>query len=357
MTNPAPSSDPLFETAPARVRRWQRALCTSAVALELIVSAGAAHAQGPTAGPDSANLDVARSVAISGREAFNAGDYETALSLFRKAYELYPAPTVVLYEARTLEKMGRLIEAVEAYARTTRTAVPTGAPAQFAEAISAARAEGEELRARIPALSIELRGASADDPQLSVTINGKAVGAARLAQTQSLNPGTYRVAGTVGDREATTDVTLMPGQTRRVVLNLTRRPADPLAAEAALSAPIGVEPTLRRGPPMLAYIAGGVGVAGVGAGVIAGVLANEKYDEAEEQCEDHRCAAGSPGLDAVDAFRTWRMVSSVSYGVGAAGIAAGVVLWLTATGDAEAGQVGKIEPWGTANTAGIRGTF
>ena len=39
-------------------------------------------------------------MAISGREAFNAGDYETALSLFRKAYELYPAPTVVLYEAR-----------------------------------------------------------------------------------------------------------------------------------------------------------------------------------------------------------------------------------------------------------------
>jgi hypothetical protein len=50
-------------------------------------------------------------------------------------------------------------------------------------------------------------------------------------------------------------------------------------------------------------------------------------------------------------------VSSVSYGVGAAGIAAGIVLWLTASDDPEAGQVGSIEPWGNAKAAGIRGTF
>jgi hypothetical protein len=323
----------------------------------LTAPAGRAWAQ---ANPpsNSANLDVARSVAVSGREAFNAGDYETALSLFRKAYELFPAPTVVLYEARTLEKMGLLIEAVDAFARTTRTPVPAGAPAQFAEAIAAARSEGEALRARIPALVVEVRGASTQDPQLSISINGRALGAAQLAQPQSLNPGTYRVAGNVGaERTSSTDVTLLPGQTRRVVLNLTAQPADPLSAEATMSAPVGAEPFVRRGPPLLAYVAGGVGVAGVGAGVVAGVLANKKYDEAERACEDHRCPAGSPGLDAVDAFRTWRMVSSVSYGVGAAGIAAGVVLWLTASDDEESGQVGTIEPWGTANTAGIRGTF
>ena len=50
------------------------------------------------------------------------------------------------------------------------------------------------------------------------------------------------------------------------------------------------------------------------------------------------------------------MVSSISYGIGAAGIATGVVLWLTSD-DSEPGQVATLEPWGTANTAGIRGTF
>jgi hypothetical protein len=358
MNHPASSLDRISETAHAPAPRRCRAPCAAALAFALLTApAGSAWAQASPPS-DSANLDVARSVAVSGREAFNAGDYETALSMFRKAYELFPAPTVVLYEARTLEKMGLLIEAVEAFSRTTRTPVPAGAPAQFAEAIAAARSEGETLRARIPALVVEVRGASPEDPQLSVSINGRALGAFQLAQPQSLNPGTYRVAGNVGgERASSTDVTLVPGQTRRVVLNLTAQPADPLSAEAAVSAPVGVEPSVRRGPPLLAYVAGGVGVAGIGAGVIAGVLANEKYDEAERGCPDRQCPAGSPGLDAVDAFRTWRMVSSVSYGVGAAGIAAGVVLWLTASDADESGQVGRIEPWGTANTAGIRGTF
>jgi hypothetical protein len=357
MIHSASSSDRDLETARACARRWRRVMCAGAFALASVAPAGNARAQqGPTA--DSANLDVARSVAISGREAFNAGDYEKALSLFRNASKLFPAPTVVLYEARTREKMGLLIEALDAYARVAHTTVGAGAPAQFAEAIAEAHSEGDALRARVPTIVVAVRGVDVNDPALSVSINGRPVGADQLAQPQRLNPGTYRVAGAVGrERQTSTDVTLVPGQTRRVVLNLIAQPADPLAAEAAMSAPVGVEPSFRRGPPLLAYVAGGVGVAGIGAGVLAGVLANKKYDEAERACDDHLCAAGSPGLDAVDAFRTWRMVSSVSYGVGAAGIAAGVVLWLTAAGDEEAGQVGTIEPWGTANTAGIRGTF
>jgi tetratricopeptide (TPR) repeat protein len=337
-------------------QRWSSTLCAGALALFCLAQPNLVQAQ---ASPETTNLDIARSVAVSGREAFNAGDYETALAMFRKAYELYPAPTVVLYEARTLEKMGRLLEAVEAYSRTTLTPVPTNSPAQFAEAIGAARVEGDALQTRIPTLILELRGARLDDPTLTVTLNGRALDVARLQQLQRVNPGTYRVAASAGvDRRFDTEVTLIPGQSRRVVVNLGSNSTDPLAVEGgATSATIGSEPPARHSVPLLAYVAGGVGLAGVGAGVITGLLANGKYDDAERLCEDHRCAPGTPGLDAVDAFRTWRMVSSVSYGVGAAGIAAGVVLWLTASGGADAGQAGSIEPWGTAKTAGVRGTF
>jgi tetratricopeptide (TPR) repeat protein len=341
------------------LQRWGSALCAGALALACLAQPSAAQAQpNPTA--EATNLDIARSVAVSGREAFNAGDYETALAMFRKAYELYPAPTVVLYEARTLEKMGRLLEAVEAYSRTTHTPVPSSAPAQFAEAIDAAREEGDALAARVPTLILELRGARADEANLSVTLNGRALDAAELHQALRLNPGTYRIAASAGvDRRFDSEVTLVPGQSRRVLVNLGATPRDPLGVEpgAGASPLTSSEPSAHHSIPLLAYVAGGVGIAGVGAGVITGLLANDKYDDAERLCADHRCAPGTPGLDAVDAFRTWRMVSSVSYGVGAAGIAAGVVLWLTASGDAQSGQVGSIEPWGTAKTAGVRGTF
>jgi tetratricopeptide (TPR) repeat protein len=348
---------PQADTSRGRRRRGSL-LCVGAIAFACSAAPSSAHAQAapPAAPNDGGNLDLARSVAVTGREAFNAGDYETALTLFRKAYSLYAAPTVVLYEARTLEKMGHMIEALDAYSRTALIPVPSNAPAQFAEAIAAAHEEGEALRARIPTLEISIRGALASDPDLFVTINGRAMNAAELGRPQRLNPGTYRIVGSIGaDRRATADLTLLPSQKRRVELTLSPQPQ--LSASAAATTPIDTAPVEHGHIPVIAYVAGGVGVAGIGAGVITGMLANHKYEQAEQLCEDHRCPAGTPGLDAVDAFRTWRMVSSISYGVGAAGIAAGVVLWLTASDDAEAGQVGSIQPWGTAKTAGIRGTF
>lgn len=306
----------------------------------------------------STHRDVARSIAVSGREAFNAGDYDTALTMFRKAYELYPAPTVVLYQARTLEKMGRWVEASEAYSRTARISVPSNAPAQFAEAIAAAREEREALVSRIPTLTVELRGVRDDDPRMRVTINSRRLDTTQLAQPQRLDPGTYRIVGALGsERQFDSEVTLVSGQRRRVTISLDLA-SDALDVDSggASQGTVGKDPARHRSIPILAYVAGGVGVAGVGAGVITGLLANGRYDDAERLCEDGRCAASSPGLDAVDAFRTWRMVSSISYGVGAVGIAAGVVMWLTASDDT-VGRSHSLQPWGTAKAAGIRGTF
>jgi hypothetical protein len=333
--------------------------CAAALILVCCIGTLRAEAQAPgNTAPDAANLDLARSVAVTGREAFNSGDYETALALFRRAYALYPAPTVVLYEARTLEKMGLLIEAVDAYARTATIPVSAASPAQFAEAAEQAREEGDALRARIPTLVLELRGASPTEPDLTVKINGAEQDPSRLGRAQRLNPGTYRLEASVGARrQAVVEVTLVPGQSRRVELNLVDvGPGVGVSLDVPAGA-VAAEPTSSRPVPMLAYVAGGVGVVGVGAGIITGLMANSKYEEAERLCEDHRCAAGTSGLDAVDGFRTWRMVSSISYGVGAVGIAAGVVLWLTGSADDEPTQTGSIEPWGNTKTAGIRGRF
>jgi hypothetical protein len=107
----------------------------------------------------------------------------------------------------------------------------------------------------------------------------------------------------------------------------------------------------------LFYVAGAVGVAGVGAGVVTGLMADSKHGEAEELCPDQRCLSGTTGPGAVNAFRILRTASNISYGVGAAGIAAGVVLWLTADTSPENTESATIEAWLTTDRAGIRGTF
>ncbi len=304
-----------------------------------------------------ANQDLARSVAVTGREAFNAGDYETAVTLFRRAYALFPAPTVVLYEARSLEKMGRLIEAVEAYERTTQIEIDASAPAQFAEAVAAARQEGHELRARIPTLTLQVEGVSSHDPNLEIQINGQAIGAAQIGHALNLNPGTYRVSGAVSpDRRDERQAALATGNKVTIVLDLSAPLPDvptPHESEQEEAPVSGFE---REVSPLF-YVAGAVGVAGIGAGVITGLMADSKHGEAEELCPSQRCVSGSSGPDAVNAFRLLRAASTISYGVGAAGIAAGVVLWLTADTSPEDSESATIEPWVTPDTAGIRGTF
>ena len=333
-------------------RALSRGLVAGATAGWLLASS--AHAEPATEAPAgenrNANLDVARSVAVAGREAFNAGDYETALGQFRRAYTLYPAPTVVLYEARTLEKMGLLLEAAEAYVRTTQTPVPSDAPGQFAEAIAAARQEERALRARIPTLTLRVDGVSANDPNLEVSINGRAIGAAQLGQAQRLNPGTYRIKGSIGgDRSDIAELVLSEGQKASVALS-------PPAPTVIHPAPTTINDERPASPGdslrLAAYVSGGVGLVGVGGGIVTGLMAVKKHGEAVSECQDNTC---DPGL--IKDFHSMRTVSTVFYGVGAAGLAAGIVFWLVAPSASDASQARAIQPWTDARTLGVQGAF
>jgi hypothetical protein len=110
--------------------------------------------------------------------------------------------------------------------------------------------------------------------------------------------------------------------------------------------------------PVLAYSALGLGVAGLGTGIVTGILAGSKHSKARELCPNEECAPGSEGEQALSSFRTLRTVSTISYGVGAAGITAGIILWLSLPDSNEA-QVssGSIRPWLTGRYAGIEGVF
>jgi hypothetical protein len=336
----------------------------AAVGLLAAAPARAADASAdPAVGENpNASLDLARSVAVTGREAFNAGDYETALALFRRAYTLYPAPTVVLYEARTLDKMGLMLEALEAYERTTQLPLPTDAPGQFAEAVAAARQEERALRARVPTLTLRVDGVSANDPNLKVSINGRAIGAAQLGQAQSLNPGTYRITGSIGgDRSDTAEVVLADSQRATVTLELAAPSLSPPAPVIRSVEPQSVEPVSASSGDSLrlaAYISGGVGLAGIGAGIVTGLMSVSDHSKAEELCgPEHVCLEETDGPEAVESFKSMRTVSTIFYGVGAVGVAAGVVFWLVAPDSPDTSQGGALRPWVEGQTLGVQGAF
>ncbi|HJL15512.1 MAG TPA: hypothetical protein RMH99_07655 [Sandaracinaceae bacterium LLY-WYZ-13_1] len=86
-----------------------RTLASLGVALALFSVAATARAQ------DDRQLDeAARLTFESAREAFIAGDYETALARFRQAYELSARPGLLYNIAQTLDRLRRDEETVEA---------------------------------------------------------------------------------------------------------------------------------------------------------------------------------------------------------------------------------------------------
>jgi hypothetical protein len=322
-----------------KLRGWS---CALACWMCGVSFAATAHAQGST------SLDLARSVAVAGREAFNAGDYETAADLFRRAYGIHPVPTLSLYEARSLARLGRLQEAAEAFERTAALQLDSSAPQQFAEAVAAARDEHASLVQRIPSLTVHVQGANDLERGVRVTLNQRPLDVGLLGQRFPLDPGSYTLDAVSADgRVDHVEVALAEGRHIDVVLDLTSPPAPDAAPAVAAKSDVR---------PLLAYSALGLGVVGVGAGLITGVAAGSKHSEAEELCPESNCVRGSKGADALDSFHTLRTTSTIAYGVGAAGLTAGIILWLTLP-ESDAGEVSAVRPWFSPHFAGVQGSF
>ena len=101
-------------------------------------------------------------------------------------------------------------------------------------------------------------------------------------------------------------------------------PPPPAPVGSAAARPPPPEEPPRRAP---AYVAFGVGGAGLVVGAVAGALALSQASDVNSRCEGTRCpAADEPNRDAA-ITKGW--VSTVGFGVGVAGAAVGIVLLAT----------------------------
>src|SRR4030095_4862585 len=96
-----------------------------------------------------------------------------------------------LREARSLEKLGQLVQAAEAYVRTTRAELGENSPQAFKDAVEQAQAELAKLRPRIPQLKIVIRGTKPEDVKL--TLDGQTVSTALIGISRPVNPGEHRL--------------------------------------------------------------------------------------------------------------------------------------------------------------------
>lgn len=309
---------------------------------------------------------TARALADEGMSFFEKKQYADALDRFDRAAAIIQAPTITLHAARSLDKLGRLIEAAERYRACINTPVDDKSPEAFRTAQDAARSELQTLTPRIPSVEVVVQGPGAD--QAVVTLDGKTVPKALIGVKMLVNPGDHKIGATTDTHADTEEVTVVEKQLSRVVLELEPQNGSNIGHTTPPEKP---GPT----PPMNGKKVGGFVALGVGGvfgivGIAAGISALDKQTELEKICksadEEASCTITVPEtktkyLRTYNEFTTQRTVSTVGFILGGAAITTGVVLLVLASKSKPAVQPPAtslhIEPWVGLGSAGFRGTF
>jgi len=283
-----------------------RAAFATLVAAAFLASIPAAAAAPPAEDPTKS---AARKIAQEGLDLYDGGKYQDALERFQRADALVHAPTMQLMAARSLAKLGRLVEASERYDAVSKAPLDASASPAFREAVANAGKEREALLPRIP--SVVLTVDVAPGVEAAVSIDGVAVPATSLGQKRLVDPGAHTVEARAGGVVKTSRVALKEGETLPVRLDL--RPAQTPSSPART----------------VGFIATGVGAAGLVLGAVTGGLAiTKKGDLDRAGCRDNMCPAAT--ADDVNGYNSLRTLSGAGFIAGAIVAAGGVTLIIVA---------------------------
>lgn len=311
----------------SRRPRRDRPLGTTFTAVLLLLSrmtwadpSQAAHAHdAPTTAsatpePSAAELSAARQKFQKALALQTAGDWTGALVLLKEVAEVKTTPQVLFNIALCEENVGQLVAALGHYELAAADAREAGLPLVERESIERL----SQLRARIPRLRVE-RGASAAAAQVS--LGGVELGDSALGKALPLDPGSYQIQATAPGKEPfVRDVRLTEGGHVTVTVEFAAPPPPPVVVDEPSDG--------SSGQRVLAWVSGGVGLAGLSA---AGVFYGLRYDaqkELDELCPS-RTNCPPSARDTHNRGRDYTTYGNLALGVGIAGLATAAVLWLT----------------------------
>ncbi len=307
-----------------------------------------------SADPSAADRATARALAGEGYQALQHKDYPSAVDRFSRADALVHAPTLMLDWARSLAGLGQLVEAQERYQQVLREGVDPKAPKSWQHALLDAKSELAALEPRLSWVTIKVSGSS----DAHVTIDGAPVPAAALGVRRAINPGVRKLEvtskGYIGKHQT---VRLGEGEETAVSFELELDP-DQQAAPAAVIAPQrAAEPPPPAHSRAPIFVALGVAGAGFVVGGVTGILALNKRSTLVKHCPDHdNCP--SDDADNVHAYHSLGTASGIGFGVGIAGLATGVTLWLLDRKPEAAPVSGLVvRPYLGLGTVGAWGSF
>ncbi|WP_437561886.1 tetratricopeptide repeat protein [Sorangium sp. So ce542] len=285
------------------------------------------------AGGDAAAAEALFEQAIA---LMRQGDYEQACPRLAESQRLDAGVGTLLYLAACYERLGKTASAWATYREAADAARRQGQ----ADREQQAREGAAALEARLARLLVEVPAGSAA-PGLSVRRNGQELAPVLWGTAMPVDPGAYTVEASAPGRLpwSTTAAVDPAGGTATVTVPPLAaapppdgaRPAAPAgaAAPAAQEAP-RLTPRDAGGLPaqrIVALVAAGAGVVGIGVSIGLGFRARARFEEAGPHCDGDVC--DDAGVDLRDDAVALARTGTVVFLVGAAGAAAGAVLWFT----------------------------
>ena len=259
----------------------------------------------------------AKELFTKAKEAFAAKKFEEALKGFQAANAIVSSPNVRIMMAQALDALGRSDEAYnEAATAEADARMAAAADPKYTDTADAARKLRDTLRAQVCLVTVKVPDGT--PPGATLTVAGREI------PQQSWNTRIGVKAGTV--------TVVLSGHPPKEMNAQVGQEATVDFAEAAPppQPPVGPPPAEEGGGgfaearPIVAYTAGGVGIAGFVLFGVFGGLASSKYSDLKDSCPDKHC---SPDLqNEADKGRTYQTVANVSLAVGIVGVAAGAGL-------------------------------
>lgn len=257
--------------------------------------------------------DVDRAAALfeEGVALASDADFDAACPKFAASQRLDPSLGTQYNLALCYEKQGKLGSAFRHFRAVEQLARATG----NADRERAARQKLEALRPRVPHLALE-----ATDADATLEVDGERLEPADH-RFYPVDAGEHTVRATAPGKvswETRVEAAADGGGIEVVV--------PPLEIARGETQVI----TMHKGNPKrtAAFVAGGVGLVGIAAGVVTGLMILDSHATAEERCAP---TCDETGREAVTTGTTLLPVNAIAWGVGAAGMAVGTFLFFTSS--------------------------
>jgi hypothetical protein len=237
---------------------------------------------------------------------------------------------------------------------------------RYAKTADAATTERTDVEAKLAFVVVTVAHAPAD---AVLKVGGKTVPPDQWVEPIVAPAGAVDVVLSDASGKELARQTVMATVGQKLPVDLDAQPAPPPAAPVPHE--VAAEDKPDNGPPPpdttspppssgraklrpWAYVAGGVGVAGLATFTIFGLMSNSNYSDLQNACHPVTACPGSKSGE-IDNGKTYQLVANIGLGVGIVGVAAGATLFVLSLG-------GKSSPTATGlvigpSFVGLRGTL